>query len=136
MNACLVIVFSLQSIIVIHADPLWTADIVYHAKGTISLPYAEIFEPFEVWYDGKNNRSRQNYYNGMNNIIQRADKQPYGYTYKIVPETTDTQLNVLTCFGQEGTADFPVTTIQSVVPDTTNYKVRLYLLYFVFFQSH
>lgn len=47
---------------------LWKPDVVYHAKGTIKLPYADIVEPFEAWYDGKNMRSRQTYYNGMLHI--------------------------------------------------------------------
>ena len=72
MVSLLLIVFGLQAIVAIRAESLWTADVVYYAKGTISLPYAEIFEPFEVWYDGKNNRSRQNYYNGLLFVLSVA----------------------------------------------------------------
>jgi len=32
--------------------------------GLLSLPYAEIKEPFESWYDLKGNRSRIDYYHG------------------------------------------------------------------------
>ena len=65
----------------------------------------------------------------MNNVIQRADLKPYGFTYKIVPETTDTEMNVQTCFGEEGTAHYPVTSIQTILPATSNYKVRTCLTY-------
>lgn len=33
-------------------------------KGVISLPYAEIKEPFEGWYDLQGKRSRIDYYQG------------------------------------------------------------------------
>ena len=42
--------------------PVWPAS--YMAKGVIDLPYAEIGETFEIWYDGKYNRSRIDYYSG------------------------------------------------------------------------
>ena len=42
--------------------PVWPAS--YMAKGIINLPYAEIGEPFEAWYDGPNQRSRIDYYSG------------------------------------------------------------------------
>ena len=32
--------------------------------GVISLPYAEIKEPFEAWFDLKGSRSRIDYYHG------------------------------------------------------------------------
>ena len=37
---------------------------IYHANGMISIPSAKIVEPFEVWYAGKYNRSRIDYYGG------------------------------------------------------------------------
>ena len=30
----------------------------YHATGTVSLPYAEIKEPFEAWFSQSLNKSR------------------------------------------------------------------------------
>ena len=36
----------------------------YFTTGTIFLPYAEIEEPFEAWYDGPNQRSRIDLYGG------------------------------------------------------------------------
>lgn len=51
---------------------LWKPDVVYHAKGYINLPYADIVEPFEAWYDGKNMRSRQSYYDGLLHFVFRS----------------------------------------------------------------
>jgi hypothetical protein len=42
--------------------PTWPAS--YMAQGIINLPYAEIGEPFDAWYDGPNQRSRIDYYSG------------------------------------------------------------------------
>ena len=42
--------------------PIWPAS--YMAKGIINLPYAEIGEPFDAWYDASNKRSRIDYYSG------------------------------------------------------------------------
>jgi len=44
---------------------------MYHVKGaflpdyTVYLPYAEIKEPFEAWYDLKGNRGRIDFYHGQ-----------------------------------------------------------------------
>jgi hypothetical protein len=45
--------------------PVWPTS--YTAKGIINLPYAEIGEPFDAWYDGPNQRSRIDYYSGRPN---------------------------------------------------------------------
>jgi hypothetical protein len=36
----------------------------YSVSGTLSLPYAEINEPFRAWYDSDQSASRIDYYNG------------------------------------------------------------------------
>ncbi|XP_065828496.1 digestive cysteine proteinase 1-like [Oscarella lobularis] len=101
---------------------LWADSVTYEASGLIQMPYSEVTEPFHAWYDGKNQRSRQDYYNGLNNFYQRADIKPYGVTYSIVPVSTNTGVaNAMTCFGMNGTSDFPLTSTQGVLPDTTNF---------------
>lgn len=62
------------------------------------------------------------YFLGMDKTFQRADIKPYGASYRICPETTETQLNVLTCFEVNGTKDAPVA-VQTVLPDLTNFEV-------------
>jgi hypothetical protein len=36
----------------------------YYSSGTLSLPYGDIVEPFEVWYSGSRGMSRIDYYGG------------------------------------------------------------------------
>jgi len=38
--------------------------------GMLTLPYAEIKEPFEAWYDLKGNRGRIDFYHGQSSIIR------------------------------------------------------------------
>ena len=38
---------------------------VYSVSGIITLPYAEINEPFQVWYDESQFASRIDYYGGI-----------------------------------------------------------------------
>ena len=42
--------------------PTWSN--VYTVSGVLMLPYAEIVEPFQAWFDGQNGRSRIDYYAG------------------------------------------------------------------------
>ena len=42
--------------------PKWAP--FYSVCGVLRLPYAEIVEPFQAWYDSSNNRSRIDYYGG------------------------------------------------------------------------
>lgn len=40
--------------------------VTFHITGVISLPYAEIKEPFEAWFDLRAKSSRIDYYHGKN----------------------------------------------------------------------
>ena len=44
------------------SPPKWSN--VYTVSGVLKLPYAEIVEPFQAWFDGQNGRSRIDYYAG------------------------------------------------------------------------
>ena len=46
----------------VNSPPTWSN--VYTVSGVLSLPYAEIVEPFQAWFDGQNGRSRIDYYAG------------------------------------------------------------------------
>ena len=61
---------------------------------------------------------------GLDKTYQRADGKPYGASYRICPETTETQLNVMSCFQVNGTKDAPVV-IQTVLPSLTNFEVLM-----------
>ena len=86
--------------------PVWPAS--YMAKGIINLPYAEIGEPFDAWYDASNKRSRIDYYSGMDKTYQLGSESK---SYLISPWTTEEIVNEKTCFEIDG----PVQP-QSVLP--------------------
>ena len=44
----------------------------YQVTGVLRLPYAEIVEPFLVWFDGPNKRSRIDYYNGEGCVVSAS----------------------------------------------------------------
>lgn len=50
--------------------PRW--DPVHSVRGVLYIPYAEIEEPFEAWYDSNTGRSRIDYYGGMVKTYQLA----------------------------------------------------------------
>ena len=70
----------------------------YSISGILSLPYAEINEPFRAWYDADQYASRIDYYDGMVNTIQLAAKSSseHGCSIKVAPMTDESQTNVKT----------------------------------------
>uniref|UniRef100_A0A669PPJ7 Uncharacterized protein n=1 Tax=Phasianus colchicus TaxID=9054 RepID=A0A669PPJ7_PHACC len=94
---------------------------VYHVRGVISLPYAEIEEPFEAWYNLTGNKSRIQYYGGQVITYQLAGVKPYGMRYKITPETTEKEVNVRKCFQLPGSKE-DVVKAQSVFPSLDGFK--------------
>ncbi|KAI7798783.1 hypothetical protein IRJ41_015825 [Triplophysa rosa] len=93
----------------------------YHVKGVISLPYAEIKEPFEAWYDLEGKKSRIDYYHGQVSTFQIGTDLDYGALYKITPVTTETEINVMKCFQLNGTKDEPVLP-QGALPDLRGFQ--------------
>uniref|UniRef100_A0A803YGX4 Uncharacterized protein n=1 Tax=Meleagris gallopavo TaxID=9103 RepID=A0A803YGX4_MELGA len=96
---------------------------VYHVRGVISLPYAEIEEPFEAWYNLTGNKSRIQYYGGQVITYQLAGVKPYGMRYKITPETTEKEVNVRKCFQLPGSKE-DVVKAQSVFPSLDGFKAQ------------
>ncbi|XP_023687880.1 digestive cysteine proteinase 1-like [Paramormyrops kingsleyae] len=94
---------------------------LYHAKGVISLPYAEITEPFEGWYDLQGSRSRIDYYHGQVSTYQLGSEKPWGSNYKITPATTETEINVMKCFQLNGTKEEHILP-QGAVPSVDGFQ--------------
>ncbi|XP_067867860.1 counting factor associated protein D-like isoform X2 [Heterodontus francisci] len=94
---------------------------IYHVSGILSLPYAEIEEPFEAWYNFSGNVSRIEYYHGQVVTLQHGFEKPAGISYKISPETTETEINVIKCFQVNGTIEDPVLP-QSVFPNLEGFE--------------
>lgn len=94
---------------------------LYHVSGILYLPYAEIVEPFEAWYNLSGRESRIQYYDGQVVTYQHGYEVPSGVAYKISPETTETEINVRKCFQVNGTDKDPVLP-QSVLPNLEGFK--------------
>ncbi|CAG4983314.1 unnamed protein product [Parnassius apollo] len=101
--------------------PQWNN--VYTVKGLLNIPYAELHEPFYAWYDGKNGKSRIDYYGNMVRTYQMSSSvfPKYGTSIKVAPVTTEKELNKETCLQVNGTEENSIN-IQSVLPDMTDFK--------------
>jgi hypothetical protein len=58
----------------------------YHVTGKILIPYAEIEEPFEAWYDvsnANNTQSRVDYYDGVMATYQLQHPAEFGVMRKV-----------------------------------------------------
>lgn len=100
--------------------PKWPKE--YTVSGVLSLPYAEINEPFYAWYDENNGRSRIDYYGGMVKTYQLTKKGNFGSSLKVAPVTTQQALNKVTCLEVNGTADNTIE-VQSVLPMAKEFKL-------------
>ncbi|XKL65369.1 hypothetical protein PGB90_008789 [Kerria lacca] len=89
----------------------------YITKAVLFVPHAEVNEPFNIWYDSESNKSRVDYYDGMVKTYQLPGNESDGQMLKIVPVTTKTELNKMTCF-KFSDSDIK---IQNAVPDLINY---------------
>ncbi|PRP87432.1 counting factor associated protein [Planoprotostelium fungivorum] len=88
--------------------PKWPKQ--YYARTVFSIPYWNMSEPIDVWYDGVNNRQRIDYYAGMATYVWRFDQQTL---YEVVP-----RVDVLNCFQQPLGGDGGLTT---VLPDLSTW---------------
>ena len=61
--------------------PSWSSS--YSVRGTLSIPFAEIEEPFSAWVDLAMNKSRIDYYRGMVKTFQRGDMKDFGTSVKV-----------------------------------------------------
>ncbi|KAJ8868845.1 hypothetical protein PR048_030386 [Dryococelus australis] len=104
---------------------------MYTVKGTLYIPYAEVREPFFAYYDLKEGSSRIDYYGVFENsskyvsdmvkTYQLSKIGEYGTSIKVVPLTTEEELNVKTCLQINGTANNTVD-VQSILPNITDFK--------------
>lgn len=95
----------------------------YFVEGVISLPYAELREPFTAYFDGQNNRSRIDYYADLMQTVQRADIQENetGISYKLAYMVDTAGEAQKVCFQVNGSAEVPVDA-QSVLPDLSPFS--------------
>jgi len=105
----LLVLFSLCILALAHgkkANPVFPQQ--YYVKGVFNIPYFNITEPIEMWYDAVNNQQVISYYNGMDItiIIQNT-------TYSIYPE-----VDKLVCAKSEG-----YNPIVDMFPDLSDYTL-------------
>ncbi|XP_033113650.1 digestive cysteine proteinase 2-like isoform X2 [Anneissia japonica] len=100
--------------------PKFTAS--YHSSGVLHLPYAELDEPFQIFYDVDNKRSRVDFYNGLDTVYLFENKTgfEYGVSYSISPETVTDEVKT-GCFQVNGTNSVTIS-IQSFIPDVSDFK--------------
>ncbi|XP_038056790.1 digestive cysteine proteinase 2-like [Patiria miniata] len=96
----------------------------YHATGFVQLPYAELNEPFEIYFDGKNGMGRIDFYGGMDQAFYNGSMKPYGVAYEVYPwvKTKTSIVPVMHCSTMPGEKGSPVMP-QSMLPDLTNFKM-------------
>jgi len=97
--------------------PKWSK--TYTVSGYLILPFAEIMEKFEAYYDEDAGKSRIDYYDGLDKTFQLANENKM---VKIVPMTTETVWNQRNCFAVSGTSEEPVQ-VQSILPDLTGFEL-------------
>ena len=61
--------------------PAWSP--TYSVQGVLSIPFAEIEEPFTAWANMPDMKSRIDYYGGMVKTFQRGDIKEFGTTAKV-----------------------------------------------------
>ena len=61
--------------------PSWSQ--TYSVQGMLSIPFAEIQEPFDAWANLPKMKSRIDYYGGMVKTFQRGDIKEFGTTAKV-----------------------------------------------------
>ncbi|XP_022097041.1 digestive cysteine proteinase 2-like [Acanthaster planci] len=95
----------------------------YHAKGFVQLPYAELNEPFEIYFDGQKSMGRIDFYGGMDQAFYDGAKKPYGVAYEVYPTvksktSTTPETTCLTMTGKKGSLIMP----QSMLPNLNGFK--------------
>lgn len=101
-------------------NPDWSTS--YMVRGLLSIPFAEIEEPFSAWVDLDLNKSRIDYYTGMVKTFQRGDLKSHGTSVKIIPMTDEDVVNKISCFQVDGDSSNPVSA-QTILPDISTFKL-------------
>jgi hypothetical protein len=77
----------------LRAAPEWSDS--YTVFGTLSIPFAEIEEPFAAFADLSNGRSRIDYYGGMDKTFQRNDVGKFGTMFKVCKTRGNSNLRLM-----------------------------------------
>ena len=103
------------------SPPAWSS--TYSVKGFLTIPFAEIMEEFEAYFDEESGNSRIDYYNGMDKTFQLTKDGAYGRMLKIVPITDEKVFNQMNCFAVSGDKNGPIE-VQSILPDLSGFELK------------
>ena len=67
----------------LHGASVPASSPTYSVQGVLSIPFAEIEEPFNAWANMPEMKSRIDYYGGMVKTFQRGDIKEFGTTAKV-----------------------------------------------------
>lgn len=93
----------------------------YTVEGVILLPYAELKEPINAYFDLETNRSRVDYYGGLTQTLQLPNLDNSGANINLMWWVNPSGATERVCFRVNGTSDAPVTPT-SVLPDLSGFK--------------
>jgi len=102
------------------SPPVWSS--TYSVQGVLSIPFAEITEPFDAWADMAGKKSRIDYYGGMVKTFQRGDVGQFGTIVKVAPMTNEIVVNQISCFQVNGSDDMTILP-QSILPDIFEFEL-------------
>ena len=94
------------------SPPPWSP--TYTVSGYLTIPFAEINEKFDAYYDEESGSSRIDYYDGMDKTYQLSKNGDFGKMLKIVPMTDETVFNQINCFESLGSQSEPVEVINYI----------------------
>ncbi|XP_053668625.1 digestive cysteine proteinase 1 [Anopheles marshallii] len=120
MKFVLLVISCLLAGVLATNPPKWPD--VYSVSGMLTIPYAEINEPFYAWYDKTNGRSRIDYYGGMVKTYQLTRQGDFGVSLKLAPVTTQNQMNKETCLQVNGSLANKID-VQSILPYVKDFQL-------------
>jgi C1A family cysteine protease len=121
------LVLSVVTVGIVHGDsPYPPFPEIQHITGVLSLPYAELQEPFEYWLMSngtvQGTKSRIDWFGGLDTVIQRPDIGAYGTTYKF-SHATVSKNDALTCFVVPGEKESPAVP-DHLLPDVEKFTYQ------------
>ena len=77
----LILASYLSYVVAKNQPPAWPNH--YSVEGVLTIPFAEIMEPFQAYIDFDDGNSRIDYYNGMDKTYQLSNLGSYGSMLKV-----------------------------------------------------
>lgn len=82
----------------------WAAPKQYSVSVLLELPYIDLVEPIEVYYDEAQELQRMDYWHGADTYVFNATAGENSTSHQIVPTSKDGVTSAATCFSMTGAA--------------------------------